>query len=160
MIPLIKVFSLALRLFTRPLSNYLKISLKHNDNHHPLIRNAILNLGQYSNRINVKIQRKSLQMSSEENYIKPLPDEKALEQGSEFLGEIAAYGVLLIWGLYELNKTSNEEQAKKQKQTDLISNINAKIGGLNVQFESIQKEIQNLKNRIDLAKEETSENKL
>lgn len=96
MVPFIKMFSLVLRLFTRPLSNYLKISLKHNKSHHPVVKNAILELGQTYHRMNVRIQRKTLQVISDDSYIKPLVEEKALEQGAEFLGEIFAYGTIII----------------------------------------------------------------
>lgn len=96
MIPLIKVFSLALRLFTRPLTNQMKISMKNNNNHHPVVRNMLMYLGQKYHQMNVKIQRKLIGMDIGDPYVKPLKDEKALDQGVEFFGEIVAYGILII----------------------------------------------------------------
>lgn len=155
MIPLFKVISLAIRMFTRPLSNYLKSSLKYKNDHHPLVRKSILSLGQIYHILQIKIQRRIMNMSSSDTYVKPLSDEKALEQGAEFVGEILAYGTLFVWGVYEINKFSNDAKAKDDKQaailgkiddrlenleqgkTELLTKIHLKIEGLDTEYKKI-----------------------
>ena len=142
MIPLFKVVSLVIRLFTRPLSNYLKNSLKNKHDHHPFVKAKILDLGQFYHRIQIKIQRRLMNMSSADNYIKPLPDDKALESGAEFVGEILAYGTLLIWGIYEIDKFSEDAKAKENKQNQVIADIHARIQGLDTKHQEILKIIE------------------
>lgn len=96
-----------------------------------------------------------MNMSSSDTYVKPLSDEKALEQGAEFVGEILAYGTLFVWGVYEINKFSNDAKAKDDKQaailgkiddrlesleqgkTELLTKIHLKIEGLDTEYKKI-----------------------
>ncbi|OMJ92022.1 hypothetical protein SteCoe_5341 [Stentor coeruleus] len=144
-------------MFTRPLSSYLKNSLKYKNDHHPLVRKSILSLGQLYHVFHIKIQRKVMNMSSSETYVKPLSDEKALEQGAEFFGEILAYGTLFVWGVYEVNKYANDAKAKDDKhaailgkiderlenlengKTDLLAKIHLKVDGLDIEYNKIFK---------------------
>ena len=135
--PLFRVVSLFVRLFTRPLTNYLKISLSYKQDRNPFIRNSILNLGQLYHRINIRIQRRIMNMSGHDSYIKPLTDEKALENGAEFAGEIIAYGILLSWGLYEINKISVESKAKEDKYLESITNIHTRLSGVEYNYKEI-----------------------
>lgn len=137
MIPLFKVVSLVIRMFTRPVSNYLKNSLKYKHDHHPYIKLQILNLGQFYHRIQIKIQRRLMNLSSNDSYVKPLSDDKALESGAEFIGEIIAYGTLFVWGIYEINKYNEDAKAKDLKQAEVFGNINLKIEGLAAKHEDL-----------------------
>jgi hypothetical protein len=78
-----------------------------------------------------------MNMSSADNYIKPLADDKALESGAEFIGEILTYGTLLVWGVYEIDKFSEEAKAKEKKQQDMIADIHARIQGLDLKHQEI-----------------------
>ena len=145
MIPLFKVVSLLIRLFTRPFSNYLKNSLRHRNDHHPIIRNGILRLGQFYHVINIKIQRKIMNMTGADTYIKPLSDDKALESGAEFIGEILAYGTLLTWGVFEINKYAAEARAKEDKHNEVIANVHAKLQGIENNYKNILEKVQIIK---------------
>ncbi|CAG9332768.1 unnamed protein product [Blepharisma stoltei] len=157
MLPLIKVFSLTLKLFTRPITNQMKISLKTNQNHHPVFRNLLLYLGQSYHRINVKIQRKLIGMESDD-YVKPLKDDKALEQGADFFGEIVAYSILLVWGSYELIKSARDNRIKENSYAETLKKINAQLEGLNNGCTSLMAEMENLKEKI--AEEEAELSKI
>lgn len=145
MIPLFKVVSLLIRLFTKPISNYLKSSLKLKNDHHPVIKRTILNLGQFYHNINIRIQRRLMNMTSTDTYIKPLSDEKALDSGAEFIGEILAYGTLITWGIYEVNKYSNEAKAKEHANSQVLANIHARIQGIEANNQDLLKIINEIK---------------
>lgn len=162
MIPLFKVVSLMIRLFTRPISNYLKNSLKGKKDHHPKIKSSIVYLGQFYHTINIKIQRRVMNMSSTDSYVKPLPEEQALDSGAEFIGEIIAYGTLLIWGTYEINKFAVEAKAKEEKQSEIIAQVHMRLQGIEVTYKEILEKIQNIseenkKNQYAEAETETDE---
>lgn len=78
-----------------------------------------------------------MNLSSNDSYVKPLPDDKALESGAEFIGEIIAYGTLFVWGIYEINKFNEDAKAKDFKQAEIIGNINLKIEGLSTKHENL-----------------------
>ena len=147
MIPLFKVVSLIIRMFTRPVTNHLKNSLKHKHDHHPYFKLQILNLGQFYHRIQIKIQRRLMNISSSDSYVKPLPDDKALESGAEFIGEFLAYGTLFIWGIYEINKFSEEGKAKENKQAEIYRDIDFKLEGLNAKHKNLMDRLEKELNR-------------
>ena len=137
MIPLFKVISLLIRLFTRPLSNHIKNSLKAKNDHHPIMKETILNLGQFSHSIHIKIQRRLINFSNSDSYVKPLSEEKALDSGAELFGEIIAYGAFITWGLYEFYKLTTSAKAKEEKYNEVIAQIHARLQGLEVEYKEI-----------------------
>jgi optic atrophy 3 protein len=142
MLPFFKVLSLLLRMFTRPFSNYLKNSLKHKHDHHPFVKDSILRLGQFYHRVQIRIQRRVMNMSSSDSYVKPLPDDKALESGAEFIGEIVAYGTLIVWGVYEIDKYGNEAKEKEIKQQQVFANIHARLEGIESGFKEMMGKVE------------------
>ena len=156
MIPIFKLVSLIIRLFTKPMTNYFKASLKSKKIEKPFVRELIMGLGQKYNRWNVIITRSFSGMGSID-YIKPLSDEKALDSGAEFVGEIIAYGTLLIWGIYEVNKLSKDTKLKEGKVNDAISEIGEKATNLNEDYLALVKQVQELREEIE--KIQVNENK-
>ena len=83
-------------------------------------------------------------MSSSDSYVKPLSEEKALESGAEFIGEIIAYGTLIVWGIYEINKLSGDSKAKEEKQNEIIAQVHARLEGLEGGFKEILYKIEEI----------------
>ena len=148
MIPIFKLVSLIIRLFTKPMTNYFKASLKTKKIEKPFMRELIMNLGQKYNRWNVIITRSFSGMGSID-YIKPLSDEKALDSGAEFIGELIAYSTLLAWGIYEVNKLSKDTKIKEAKVNDAISGIAGKVTNLNEDYLLLIKQVQELRQEIE-----------
>ena len=80
-LPLFKVFSLIIRVFSRPLIAYTKrIHLQQNPDASPIMRQAFARLGNNYNKWETILNRKFMKISSPFTY-KPLKDEIAVEKG-------------------------------------------------------------------------------
>ena len=114
MLPLFKVFSLLLRVASRPLINYAKII--HRENHgrykHEWFRKFFIRLGLFSNRMENKINKKVLGNKVDDFFVKAITDNVAMEKGIEFFYEIVIYSILISFPLYEMHK-GNISEAKK-----------------------------------------------
>ena len=154
MIPIFKLVSLIIRLFTKPATNYFKQSLKSNKIEKPLIRELIISLGQRYNRWNIIITRSFSGMGGTD-YIKPLSEEKALDSGAEFIGELLTYGTLLTWGIYEVNKLSKDTKAKEAKLTDQLLSMESEIKTLSADYNTLVTQVN--KWREEMEKRESSE---
>jgi hypothetical protein len=134
------------------MTNYFKASLKSGNIKKPLMRELIMGLGQRYNRWNVIITRSFSGMGSID-YIKPLSDEKALDSGAEFIGEVIAYGTLLIWGIYEVNKLGKDTKAKEAKLNESIQNLGDQVKNISEEYLVLAKKVNEL--REELEKQQT-----
>jgi len=158
MIPLAKLATLLIRILTRPLTTLMKSYLKSNQPlENSVIRETLVSLGQSYHKFNIRLQRKSLNLSGSHTYIKPLPEDKALENGIEFFGEIVAYGTLLVLGIYELNRRTTQQRTRKAEREETISKIHARIEGLESQYEALRTEIHQLAQSFEELNKKTSE---
>ena len=80
MIPLFKVFSLLLSVFSKPLLNYTKKVHSSKEAQSLYVRLFFIRLGNYYHRFDSTINRKILKINSQFAF-KPLNDELALEKG-------------------------------------------------------------------------------
>jgi len=125
MLPLFKVFSLLIKIFSKPVVNYTK-KLHINNQHrsHIYIRRFFIFLGSKYHLFETKINRKFLNISSDFAFrIKPLNDEDAIAKGVEFFYEIILYGILILVPLYEMNRGQNEAKEKSKVLNNRIKNI-------------------------------------
>lgn len=137
-LPFTKVFSLCIRLFTRPLVSYAKSAVKVNTKRSEAMRTLLLSSGQVYHRMHYRIQRLFLPTSIAEEYVKPLGEEKALEAGAEFLGEVVVYGVLMIWGVYEMDKTQRESKEKEAEMNVTVTAIREKMQAATASFQAMR----------------------
>jgi len=120
MLPFIKVFSLVVRAFSRPLINYTK--RYHNSNRsniHQYLKIFFIRLGNFYNRVETKINKKFLKIEiADDIFIKPLSDDVALDKGVEFFYEIFFYSIVLSLPLYEMwiQQESNNKKAEDLKK--------------------------------------------
>ncbi len=64
-LPVFKVLSLVIRVFSKPLINYTKqVHLRRNSDQHPLLRKGFISLGNTYNRWEAWINRKFLKIES------------------------------------------------------------------------------------------------
>ncbi|CAG9321602.1 unnamed protein product [Blepharisma stoltei] len=149
MVPWGKLLSLTIRMFTKPVTNYIKLGLKSNNRQSMYTKKVLVNLGQFYHTINIRIQRRAFNMSGGDSYIKPLTEDKAVDQGIEFFGEILVYGTLFTWGMYELNKYHQEGIRKEASKAEVLANIHTNIEGLTGKFSSVQEEVTKLRGQLD-----------
>ena len=90
MLPFIKVFSLLIRAFSRPMVNYTKRYHGANkDQLHGYLRKFFIRLGNQYNMLETKVNKKFLKIEiTDDVFIKPLSDDVALDKGVEFFYEI------------------------------------------------------------------------
>lgn len=156
MVPIFKVVSLVIRLFTKPFSSYLKQSLKLGNVKNTYLQTFIIYLGQKYHVINIRITRRLSNVGGD-FYIKPLTEEKALDSGADFIGEIIAYGTLFFWGIYEVNKLSKDTKKKEKALNDTIAGLHAEIQGVQSHYKAMMDEIEKIKENAEKnqTKEET-----
>lgn len=152
MIPLIKVVSLVIRLFSRPVVNYFKITLKNADIANPFMRGKVISIGQFYNVCYTKAQRILMNSSSTTAYIKPLTESAAIEHGIELIGETLFYGTLMTWGTWELYKYTKDSRAKDEAHRGVMSNIGTSLTELDFRFEVINSDLRSLQNLLDQMK--------
>mmetsp|Transcript_9265 Transcript_9265/g.17716 ORF Transcript_9265/g.17716 Transcript_9265/m.17716 type:complete len:179 (-) Transcript_9265:384-920(-) len=152
MIPLIKVVSLVVRLFSRPVINYFKVSFKNTEIANPFLRRKIIAAGQFYHMCYTKTQRILMNSSSTAAYVKPLTEAAAVESGIEIVGEMLFYGTLMTWGTWELYKYTLEGKAKEEMQRDVMTNIQTTLGDLDFKFEVISSDLRSLQNLLEQIK--------
>ena len=125
MLPLFKVFSLLIKIFSKPVVNYTKkFHMSNQHRSHEYIRRFFIFLGSKYHLFETKINRKFLNVSSEFAFrIKPLNDEDAITKGVEFFYEIILYGILILVPLYEMNRGQNEAKEKSKILNNRVKSI-------------------------------------
>lgn len=84
MIPIYKLGSLFIRIFSRPMSSRIKrLSVNNNSYSTRFARRCFIVLGNKYNVIEVFVNRKIMGIPSEEIFVKPLTDELALQKGTQ-----------------------------------------------------------------------------
>lgn len=146
---LIKVISLVVRLFSRPMVNQFKAVYKSTEIAHPIMRKNLIAIGQAYNTYTTKAQRVLMHSSSNAAYIKPLTEPAAIESGIELIGEGLLYGTLATWGLWELYKHTIESQAKEDGQVTAIANIQTSLEDLNFKSEVIASDLASLQTMLN-----------
>jgi len=105
MIPFIRIFSLFVRVFARPLINRTKsIHLRQKfTNKHHYQKQFFIWLGNKYHTIDTKINKQYLELANEDFFIiQSLSDDHAIEKGVEFFWEIVFYSLLSGIPLYEM----------------------------------------------------------
>lgn len=147
MLPLFKVFSLIIKIFSKPVVNYTKkMHMNRKNNSHQWLRRFFIFLGNKYHLFETKINRKFLNVSSEFAFrIKPLNDDDALTKGVEFFYEIILYSILIIFPLYEMQKGQNEAKEKSKAINDRLVSLDEGIQKIRI---DIKNESNNLTQKV------------
>ena len=133
MIPLYRLLSVTTRIFSIPVANQITKSLKSNPKYFPYTKRILVGLGQQYYSLNRKIHHLSFKKTSNLLY-KPLTEDRAIDIGSELVGELIAYGSLLCVGIYEIIKLQRESKEIDKVFDEGISSVNNKLEGLEDQY--------------------------
>ena len=132
MLPFIKVFSLVVRAFSRPLINYTKrYHASNRDNTFKFIRVFFIRLGNYYNKVETKINKKFLKIEiTDDVFIKPLSDDVAIDKGVEFFYEVIFYSIILTLPLYEMYIQQVSNDKKTADLNNKLQTLDNEIRGL------------------------------
>jgi hypothetical protein len=116
MIPLFKVVVIFIKTFTKPVVGIMK---KMTFNNRSFLRNPLILVGNYLNRIEVRINRRFIGVQNTSTQVIPdLADDKAFENAMNFLLEaVFIYGLLLSIAIFEVIKGMDE---KKNMKADMV----------------------------------------
>ncbi len=163
MLPFIKVFSLIVRAFSRPLINYTK--RYHNSNRsniHQYLKAFFIRLGNFYNRQETRINKKFLKIEiADDVFIKPLSDDVALDKGVEFFYEIFFYSIVLSLPLYEMwiQQESNNKKAEDLKnKLEHLDNEVKLLHSKELEFDQkLENQILNLESLVQKNEKNTGE---
>ncbi len=150
-----KFFTLVVRTIAKPLISWLtyynKLKMQEQNAKFTFIKNIIINIGQNANYYNVKINRKLFRMSSNEP-IKPLPVDKAIEKGAEFLSEFIVYSILIslpVLEWYRQSLLSKEVERQKEQEVKKIQSDIKALSGQNTLLKDKLSELKFLMSEIN-----------
>ena len=126
-VPANKVFSLALRLFTKPFVGFAKANFKKQTAHPQGVQWGIIALGRFQHEANAWVSCLAMNKRRSEVQVSPLTNDKAFDAGAEFAAESMVYGVLLAWGIYEIAAAQVESKAKEDALRVIVETIEMRI---------------------------------
>ncbi|KAA8526326.1 hypothetical protein F0562_008471 [Nyssa sinensis] len=128
-LPVLKLGTLALKTFSKPIANGLKKDAGLN----PKFRQLIINIAQANHRFTTTIQRRIYGRATDVA-IRPLNEEKAVQTAADLLGELFLFSVAGTAIIFEVQRSSRSEarkealhrqelQAMKQQDEDLAREV-------------------------------------
>ncbi|KAJ6975720.1 hypothetical protein D5086_024943 [Populus alba] len=136
-LPVVKLGTLALKTFCKPIAN----RLKKEAGLHPKFRHFIINMAQANHRFTTKMQRR-IYGHSVDAVIRPLDEEKAVQAAADLIGEFFVFSVAGAAVIFEVQRSSRSEARKEEKQRQ-------EIEAMMQRDEELAKEIQVLKQKLD-----------
>lgn len=143
MIPLYKLLSLLLRVFSRPLINLTKRYHANNELKNDWIRRQFFKLGVWFHRFETKINRRYLKMNANNTTVKPISEAQSIDKGIEFFYEILFYSIAIGFPMYQLYRQVTDSKGKDQKLSLRVKKLE---GNVNLLSEGAQKVCQKLSN--------------
>lgn len=128
MIPVVKLVIVLTKTFTKPFLGFAKKKSKNANA--GFFKKQFIKLGNSVHRFNTRINRrlKDRKSTSDEAYIKDLPDEKAFEEGANFLMElIFLYGLTIGITIHEVIKKHKDSDKLERELNRLEEGINNKV---------------------------------
>ncbi|EQC33277.1 hypothetical protein SDRG_09259 [Saprolegnia diclina VS20] len=108
MLPLENLGGMLVRFLTKPIANELKTLGKS----HPRLKAACTSLGQRIHRWNVVSHVQVASMTRVSIRVKDLPDDQALQRGTEFIGEVFIFAVAVAVITYDFTRSTAKATAK------------------------------------------------
>lgn len=117
--PLIKLGYLLIRTISKPVSSIIKRQARTNSK----FREGCQKIAQSYHRIEIKMARKLANDKGGEREIKKLNQEKAVEVGSEFIGEALVFGVAGILLVLDQSRTYKRDKRRKLQLEERLKKI-------------------------------------
>ncbi|CAG2240830.1 OPA3 [Mytilus edulis] len=143
MLPIVKLATLLIKQFTRPVVNSLSESAKN----YPKFRSIIVRLAQ-KYHLNDFTSQSKLFGFGKPLRVKPLSEDEALNLGTRLLGETLVYGVSAGILFFEYNRSSKNDQIKEERRKFEIATLQKKIYDYGMTTEQQETEIKELKRKM------------
>ena len=127
MIPLYKLLSLLLRVFSRPLINLTKRYHANNELKNDWIRRQFFKLGVWFHRFETKINRRYLKMNANNVAVKPISEAQSIDKGIEFFYEILFYSIAIGFPMYEQYRQVTDSKGKDQKMSLRVKKLEGNV---------------------------------
>ncbi len=144
LLPFAKLFSLCLRLFTKPVVTLMTSAYMKKLDHSLALQSLLTTTGQLYHQALTRSQR-GLVGSKWKHPVKPLPEAQALETGVGLAAEGLVYGVLFVWGVYEVRKLMEEGRKKEERQGAMLLRLRkeaARVEANNTELEAVLRDLQ------------------
>lgn len=143
-----KVFTLVVKTVAKPLiswiTHYNKLKLQESNSKFLFIKNKIVWVGQVVNYYNIKINRKLFRLSNNEP-IKALSEDKAVEKGAEFISELLVYSIVITLPILEWYRGSQIAKQEQYLKDQEIRRIKSDLSALKEQNTTLKDKINELK---------------
>ncbi|XP_052105925.1 optic atrophy 3 protein homolog [Mytilus californianus] len=143
MLPILKLATLLIKQFTRPVVNTISESAKQ----YPKFRSIIVKLAQRYHLSDFTSQSKLFGFGKPLR-VKPLSEDEALNLGTRLLGETLVYGISAGLLLAEYNRSSKNDQIKEEKRKFEIATLQRKIHDYGIVTEQQATEIKELRRKM------------
>ncbi|XP_063427935.1 putative OPA3-like protein CG43998 [Mytilus trossulus] len=143
MLPIVKLATLLIKQFTRPVVNSLSESAKN----YPKFRSIIVRLAQKYHLSDFTSQSKLFGFGKPIR-VKPLSEDEAINLGTRLLGETLVYGVSAGILFFEYNRSSKNDQIKEENRKFEITTLQRKIHDYGMTTEQQETEIKELKRKM------------
>lgn len=131
-------------LFVKTLAKPLSKSVKHQFSRFDVTKRLLIGIGQSYHRITSRltIWASGYRVRS----ITPLEEEKALQDGAEFIGEVFVFSVSGTLIVLEYNRSSNAEKSRQEQKRLALqaenASLQAKLRALDVRLKAVEKTVQ------------------
>ncbi|XP_042500978.1 OPA3-like protein [Macadamia integrifolia] len=120
-LPLLKLETLALKTLCKPIAN----RLKKEAGLHPRFRQLIINFAQANHRFQTNVQRRFYGHATEVE-IRPLNEEKAVEDAADLIGELFVFSVAGGVVVFEVQRSARSEARKEELRSQELEPMRQK----------------------------------
>ena len=140
MFPVLKVFTLTVKMFTRPILARLKTNIKSEGNlKNQIIARQFIRLGILEYRMSMWVNRMLFKIETDSDmFYKPLKNDVALENGLDLFFESAGYILIFFVCLFEIQKYAREGDASKKRNKKKLEELTNGILALEEENERLK----------------------
>ncbi|XXG66767.1 hypothetical protein AAC387_Pa06g0275 [Persea americana] len=138
-LPVVKLGTLALRTFCKPIAS----RLKKEAGRHARFRQFIINLAQANHRFTTNMQRRIYGHATNVE-IRPLNEEKAVQAAADLLGELFVFSVAGAAVIFEVQRSSRSEARKEELRKRELEAIKQKNEDIARKVEVLKHELHEL----------------
>eukprot|EP00899_Mesostigma_viride_P010762 jgi/Mesvir1/19688/Mv09957-RA.1 len=147
----VKVASLLIKTLSKPVAKVAKNYIKTNET----VKRPVIGLAQVLHRVHVRWQRWTYSTGNVNDSVKPLNEERAIDQAAEFVGEAIVFAAAVGAIAFEYERGKHAQQIKDDKvaaERQELQTLNAaaiaKTGSLQEQVDELQRELGEMRAKV------------
>eukprot|EP00898_Chlorokybus_atmophyticus_P000199 jgi/Chlat1/117/Chrsp1S03217 len=139
-LPLAKLGTLVIRTLSKPLAQRVKKEAVNR----PGFRKVIVGFAQAYHRINVRLARQLYGGQEAQEQIRPLNEERAIQNAADFIGETVIFSIASGVVLFEYNRSSQKERRKDDQLRQDREAVRAQVDLQEQQVKQLQQRVAEL----------------